>query len=158
MSRKLEDYIPVVKEDGIVTAKAIVTTSTVTAAGITNSGSNLSSSPTVSGYTTGAGGAVTQITSSSTGVTLSKPCGQITTVALTTAAGAEERFTVTNTLVTATDTIALSTTYNGAGTPMLGTLKQAAGAFDIVITNVHAANALDAVIVINFAVVKAVAA
>lgn len=110
------------------------------------------------GYATGAGGAVTQITNSATGVTLSKPCGQITTVALTTAAAAEERFTVTNTLVAATDVIALSTTYNGAGTPMLSVQKVAAGAFDIVITNVHAANAFDAVMVINFAVIKSVAA
>ena len=109
------------------------------------------------GYTTGAGGAVTQITDATTGVTLHKSCGQITTVALTTAA-AEERFTVTNILVAATDTIVLATTYNGAGTPMLSVLKVASGAFDIVITNVHAANALDAVMVINFAIIKAVAA
>lgn len=110
------------------------------------------------GYATGAGGAVTQITSASTGVTLSKPTGQITTVALTTAAAAEERFTVTNTLVAATDVIALSTTYNGAGTPMLSVVNVTAGAFDIVITNVHAANALNALMVINFAVIKGVAA
>lgn len=110
------------------------------------------------GYATGAGGAVTQITNSATGVTLSKPCGQITTVALTTAAAAEERFTVTNTLVAATDVIALSTTYNGAGTPMLSVANVAAGSFDIVISNVHAANALNALMVINFAIIKAVAA
>lgn len=115
-------------------------------------------STAASGYATGAGGAVTQITNAATGVTLSKPCGQITTVALTTAAAAEERFTVTNTLVAATDVIVLGTTYNGAGTPMLSVVKVAAGSFDIVITNVHAANALDAVMVINFAVIKAVAA
>ena len=126
---------------------------------ITSSGAVLSSSATAaSGYATGAGGAVTQITSASTGVTLSKPTGQITTVALTTAAAAEERFTVTNTLVAATDVIALSTTYNGAGTPMLSVVNVAAGAFDIVISNVHAANALNAVMVINFAVIKGVAA
>jgi hypothetical protein len=110
------------------------------------------------GYATGAGGAVTQATNASTGVELNKPCGQITTVALTTAAAAEERFTVTNSLVVATDVIALSTTYNGAGTPMLSVVKVTAGAFDVVITNVHAANALDALMVINFAVIKAVAA
>lgn len=110
------------------------------------------------GYATGAGGAVTQITSASTGVTLSKVTGQITTVALTTAAAAEERFTVTNTAVAATDVIVLGTTYNGAGTPMLSVQKIASGAFDVVITNVHAANALDALMVINFAVIKGVAA
>lgn len=110
------------------------------------------------GYTTGAGGAVTQITSSATAVTLNKPTGQITTVALTTAAAAEERFTVNNSLVVATDTIVLSTTYDGAGTPMLSVQRVAAGAFDIVITNVHAANALNALMVINFTVIKGVAA
>jgi hypothetical protein len=125
----------------------------------TFSGSAKFSSATVpTGYATGAGGAVTQITSASTGVTLSKPCGQITTVALTTAAAAEEAFTVTNTLVAATDVVVLSTTYAGAGTPIVYCKKVAAGSFDIGITNVHAANAMDAVIVINFAVFKAVAA
>lgn len=110
------------------------------------------------GYATGAGGAVTQITSAATGVTLNKPVGQITTVALTTAAAAEERFTVTNSTVAATDIIALSTTYNGAGTPMLSVVNVTAGAFDVVITNVHATNALNALMVINFAVIKGVAA
>lgn len=111
-----------------------------------------------SGYKTGAGGAVTQQTNSATAVTLNKPCGQITTVALTTAAAAEEEFTVNNSLVAATDVINLSTTYAGAGTPMLSVKGVAAGSFKIVITNAHAANALNAVAVINFAVQKAVAA
>lgn len=106
------------------------------------------------GYGTGAGGAVTQITSAATAVTLNKPTGQITTVALTTAAGAEERFTVNNTLVAATDCIAVGTTYNGAGTPAVTVLKVGANLFDIVITNLHATNALDAVMVINFSVIK----
>ena len=109
------------------------------------------------GYNTGAGGAVTQITSASTGVTLSKLCGQITTVALTTAGAAEEVFTVTNTLVAATDTITFGTTYAGAGTPMISAKAVAAGSFDIVITNLSA-SALNALMVINFAIVKAVAA
>lgn len=110
------------------------------------------------GYGTGAGGAVTQITSAATGVTLDKYCGQITTVALTTAAAAEEEFTVTNAKVDANDIIVLSTTYAGAGTPMLSVKGTTAGSFKIVITNVHAANALNAVMVINFAVIKSAAA
>lgn len=110
------------------------------------------------GYNTGAGGAVTQITNAATGVTLSKLCGQLTTVALTTAAAAEEVFEVTNTLVAATDVIVLSTTYAGAGTPLLSVKGVGAGVFTVVITNVHASAALDALMVINFAVVKAVAA
>jgi hypothetical protein len=110
------------------------------------------------GYVTGDGGAVTQLTDSTTGVTLSKLTGQITTVALTTAAAAEERFTVTNTLVAATDIPVVSTTYAGAGTPAVVVTKVVAGAFDIVITNLHASAALNAAMVINFAVIRGVAA
>jgi hypothetical protein len=107
------------------------------------------------GYAAG-GGSVTQITSASTGVELNKLCGQITTVALTTAAAAEEVFTVTNSFVDATDVVVVSTTYAGAGTIQVTTKKVAAGAFDIVIANLHASNALNAVVVINFAVIKTV--
>jgi hypothetical protein len=102
----------------------------------------------------GQGGKVTQITSASTGVTLSKRVGQITTVALTTAGGAEETFTVTNTTVEAQDIIPLSTTYNGAGTPAFSVKNVTNGSFDIVITNLHASNALNALMVINFRVLK----
>lgn len=109
------------------------------------------------GYGTGAGGAVTQITNASTGVTLNKVCGQITTVALTTAGAAEETFTVTNSAVAATDVVVVSTTYAGGGTPAVSVKGVAAGSFVVVITNLSA-SALDAVVVINFAVIKAVAA
>jgi hypothetical protein len=143
---------------GAITPTTVVASGAISGTTITGSGAITTTGATASsGYATGAGGAVTQITNASTGVTLSKPCGQITTVALTTAGAAEERFTVTNTLVTATDTITLGTTYNGGGTPMVGVLKVAAGAFDIVITNLSA-SALDDVMVINFAIHKAVAA
>lgn len=109
------------------------------------------------GYASGYGGAATQVTNSSTGVLLDNLCGQITTVALTTAAGAEERFTVSSAYISATDVVVLGTTYDGAGTPMLSVQKIAEGAFDIVITNVHASAALNAAMVINLAVIKAVA-
>lgn len=110
------------------------------------------------GYTTGAGGAVTQLTDATTTVVLSKPCGQITTVALTTAAAAEEEFTVTNTLVDANDVVVVSTTYAGAGTPIVSVKGVGSGSFKIVITNVHASNALNAVLVVNFAIIKSVVA
>jgi hypothetical protein len=110
------------------------------------------------GYVAGAGGAVTQITSASTGVTLNKPCGQITTVALSTAGAAEEVFTVTNSKVAATDVISVCiSTYAGAGTPIVCAKNVQAGQFDVVITNLSA-NALNALLLLNFAVVKAVAA
>lgn len=110
------------------------------------------------GYGTGAGGAVTQITDATTAVTLNTPCGQITTVALTTAAAAEEVFTLTNSRLAATDVLVTSTTYAGAGVPIVYVTAMAAGSCKINITNVHAANALNAVMVINFAIIKAVAA
>jgi hypothetical protein len=101
------------------------------------------------------GGTVTQITSASTGVTLNKPCGQIVTVALTTAAGAETIFTVTNSFVTAKDVPVVSiSTYAGAGTPIVATKNTTTGAFDIVITNLHASAALDALLTLNFVVLK----
>lgn len=102
------------------------------------------------------GGAVTQATNASTAVTLNKMCGRITTVALTTAAAAEEVFTVNNDQVKATDVVVVSTTYSGAGTPMVGVKAVANGSFQIVITNLHASSALDAAVAINFAVIRAV--
>lgn len=114
------------------------------------------------GYGTGAGGTITQITSSSTGVTINKPTGTIVTVALTTAAGAHEKFTVTNSFcAAATDVIVLSTTYAGGashGTPVLQAVNVTAGTFDLIIANVDATNALNAAMTINFAILSAVAA
>lgn len=103
----------------------------------------------------GAGGAVTQATSSSTAVTLNKLAGAITTVALTTAAGAEEVFTVNDTLIGANDTINFGTSYAGAGTPAITSKKIVAGtSFDIVITNLAASAALNAAMVINFTITR----
>ncbi len=109
------------------------------------------------GYGAGAGGAVTQLVSSSTAVTINKVCGQITTVALTTAGAAEEAFVVNNTAAGANDVIVVSTTYAGAGKPIVFVTNQAANAFTVNITNVSA-SALDAVCVINFAIIKSVIA
>lgn len=115
-------------------------------------------SPTTGiGYGTGAGGAVTQITTSATTVVLNKVCGQITTVALTTAGAAEEAFTVTNSTVDANDVVVLSTTYAGAGAPLVYCKAVAAGSFDIGITNLSA-SALNALMLINFTVIKSVVA
>lgn len=52
------------------------------------------------GYGTGAGGTVTQTTSKSTGVTLNKPCGRITTTNDALAAGATARFNLNNSTFT----------------------------------------------------------
>lgn len=112
------------------------------------------------GYATGAGGAITQITSITTGVTLSKPTGTITTVSSTLVAGADASFTVTNTTVAATDTIIAHTkSYGGTadGIPIVNVQSVAAGSFILNIRNTGAVT-LDALIVISFSIIKGVAA
>lgn len=109
------------------------------------------------GFATGAGGAVVQASSITTGVVLSKPCGKITTVASTLAAAASIVFTVTNTLVAATDVpIAVVGTYAGGGTPIVAVKNVVSGAYDIVLFNAHASAALDAAVIINVAIHRAV--
>ena len=49
MTRKIEDYVSLIKEDGIYTEKPIVTTSTVTAVGIANTGDATSTTLTATG-------------------------------------------------------------------------------------------------------------
>jgi hypothetical protein len=100
------------------------------------------------------GGTVTQATSITTGVTLNGLSGRVTTVASTLAAAGEATFTVTNSSVAATDVVVVSTTYAGAGSLQVYCSKVAAGSFDITLANLHAADALDAAVVINFAVIK----
>lgn len=124
----------------------------------TNFGGVLANDTTTGiGYGTGAGSTVTQATNASTAVTINAVCGQITTVALTTAGAAEEAFTVNNTTVDANDVVVVSTTYAGAGKPIVFVTNQAAGSFVMNITNVSASS-LDAACVINFAVIKSVTA
>lgn len=111
------------------------------------------------GYASGAGGAVTQITNRTTGVTLSKLCGSITTDATSLAAGAEAKFTVTNTLVAATDVVVCCLkTDSATGTSLAYVSDVSAGSFEITLTNLHAATADTSASVINFAVIKSVAA
>lgn len=107
------------------------------------------------GYTTGAGGAVTQLTSRTTGVTLSKLCGTITLFSATTTAGQTSTFTVTNTLVAVGDVIVVSA-QTGAGIYFF-TTKAAAGSFTLSVYTPAAVGAAEAP-VLNFAVIKAVAA
>lgn len=110
------------------------------------------------GYATGAGGAVTQVTTRATGVTLNTIAGQITTDTTSLAAGGEAEFTVTNSAVAATDVVIVNLTPGGTGTPFAYVSSVAAGAFKITISNLHASTADTSADVINFAVIKAVAA
>jgi hypothetical protein len=97
------------KGSGTLTLNSIATGNIVlgaaaTGVSLTTTGLIKSSGTAGIGYATGAGGTVAQITSRTTGVTLSKTSGQITLVS---AAGSATPFTmtVTNTLVAATDTV-----------------------------------------------------
>ena len=110
------------------------------------------------GYATGAGGAVTQITSRATGVTLNTICGTITTDSTSLAAAAEATFTVTNSAVAATDTVVVSMKTITTGTPVAFVTDVSAGSFDITISNIHASTADTSADLINFAVIKSVAA
>jgi hypothetical protein len=107
--------------------------------------------PVVQGQT-----AVTQITTISTGVTCNAYSGVITTVSQTVAAGAEADFIVTNSKVAATDVVLVNIkTHTSAGTFAASVATVAAGSFTIRLTNLHAANAGDNVLVLNFVVLKA---
>ena len=119
---------------------------------ISNNGDLLYVSTGGLGYGTGSGGAVTQITSKSTAVTLNKTNGTITTSNAALGAGATATFTVTNSTMTATDVVlvmARNANYSvRANDP-------AAGSFTITLKNESGGSLSDAV-VINFAVIKAV--
>ena len=115
------------------------------------------SEPTLDSITLKNLGTVTQASSKSTGVTLSTICGAITTDDAQLNAAAEVTFTVTNTLVAATDVIVCSVRSGGTSGEYLAHCSAvAAGSFDITLANMSAGNASDAVI-INFAVIKCIA-
>lgn len=100
------------------------------------------------------GGAVTQATNKTTGVTLNQPCGQITMAAGSVAAGAEATFTVTNDKVAATDVVMVCIASGGtSGSYAAGVGAVAAGSFDVTITNLSAGG-LDEAVVLNYAVMK----
>lgn len=109
------------------------------------------------GYVTGDGGAVTQSTSKSTGVTLSKKCGQITLNGAALAADTTVSFTLTNTTVAATDIIVLNHVSGGTAGSYLLNAQAAAGSASINVRNITTGSLSEA-IVIGFAVVKAVIA
>ena len=109
------------------------------------------------GYSSGAGGTVTQATSRTTGVTINNVCGRITLFSTTTTGGTFASFTVTNSAVASTDVVivnigsgATADRYNVTVTAV------AAGSFRVQIHNVAAVGTAEAPI-LNFAVIKAAA-
>ena len=103
------------------------------------------------------GGAVTQLTSKSTGVTLNKPCGAITLHNASLTGDAEVTFTVTNSEVAATDVVLVSVKSGATtGKYLPFVTATAAGSFDITVSNVG--STAGEAVVLNFAVIKAAAA
>ena len=109
------------------------------------------------GYITGEGGTVTQATSKTTAVTLSKKCGQITMHNASLAADTTVSFTLTNSTIAATDLLVLNHVSGGTAGAYLLNAQAAAGSASINVRNVTA-GALGEAIVIGFAVIKAVTA
>ena len=116
----------------------------------------LGSAGSAVGYSTGTGGAVTQITSKATGVTLNKRCGQITLNNAALSAAAEVSFTLTNSVIAATDVVYVCISSGAtAGAYNVQVDAVAAGSCRISITN-FSGGPLSEAIVLNFVVIKAV--
>jgi len=110
------------------------------------------------GYVAGAGGAATQATSKSTGVTLNKVAGQITMNAAALAADASVSFILTNSVIAASDVLIVNIGAGATADAYMVTVDQvAAGSARIQLRNVSA-SPLSEALVLNFAVIKAVAA
>lgn len=111
------------------------------------------------GYSTGSGGAVTQLTDKTTGVTLNKSNGKITMEA-TTAIGiaASVVFTLTNSFIAVTDAVIANIATGGtANAYTVDVLTVAAGSVGLRVTNITA-GILSEAVVVSFAIIKAVAA
>jgi hypothetical protein len=116
----------------------------------------LGSTESAVGYSTGTGGAVTQITSKATGVTLNKRCGQITMNNASLSAAAEVSFTLTNSVIAATDVVMICIGSGAtAGAYSVQCDAVATGSCRISIGNMSSGS-LGEAIVLNFVVIKAV--
>ncbi len=111
------------------------------------------------GYATGAGAAVTQASTRSTGVTINNICGEITGNNTSLAAAADATFVVTNSKVAIQDTVVLSVQSGPTANTSIFTVSAvAAGSFSIKIHNLNASTADTGTPIINFSVIKAVKA
>jgi hypothetical protein len=145
---------------GVITSGSFSTPGNVSAGNIVTTGNIVSSGSITAnntggiGYATGAGGAVTQGTSRTTGVTINKLSGAITLIS---AAGSAtyNTFTVTNNTVAATDVIIVNQK-SGTDKYEAYVTNVAAGSFQITFADQTGTTTEQPVF--NFAVIKAVAA
>lgn len=99
------------------------------------------------------GGAVTQLTSRDTGVTLDTPSGTITLFSTTVTAGTMNKFTLTNSCITALDVVVVGVRASNSGTFNVFVNRTTAGVCDIVVQNLVTVATAQAVH-INFAIIK----
>lgn len=105
----------------------------------------------------GAGGAVTQATSKSTGVTLNKIAGQITMNNAALNAGVEVAFTLTNSKIAANDVPVVAIASGGTSASYgVAVTAVADGSCEITVSNWSAGNLSEA-LVLNFVVIKGTA-
>lgn len=142
--------------NSVVSSTGMVTiTATGSTPGFTFANPVLINNPAAGiGYTTGTGGSVTQATSKTTGVTLNKICGRITTNNAALASTGIVSFVLTNSTIAATDVIVIS--HISGGTLGAYTFNAAAstGSATLTIRN-STINSLSEALVLQFAVVKA---
>jgi len=109
------------------------------------------------GYSATAQGAVTQATDKSTGVTLNKSAGRITMNAAALAGGAVASFILTNSLISANDTmivcVSSNTTGSAAGAYTTYVSYLAAGSALITLRNLTASTSYSEAVIINFAII-----
>ncbi len=109
------------------------------------------------GYSAAAQGAVTQLTSKSTGVTLNTSAGRITMNAAALGAGVAVSFVLTNSSISINDTIIVNVSSNTTGSA-LGAYTTyvsylAAGSALITLRNLTAATSYSEAVIINFAII-----
>jgi len=150
----------VASDDGLTWYTLSQTTVSTTPASVTSTGAIKSSSSSGGvGYATGAGGAVTQATNKSTGVTLSKVCGAITMNNAELADGDIVSFTVTCTVVATGDQVLVMHASAGTGASYLvwaDSISNGAS-YKINVQNISGGNLSEA-IVLNVMILKGVAA
>ena len=97
-------------------------------------------------------GSVTQLTSSTTAVTLNSKVGTITTVSQTLAAGGGVTFQFNNSYIGLSgNTVMLSCYYDGTGgVPLAVSSNETLGSMDIVIHNVDDVSTMDAPVRVHF--------
>jgi hypothetical protein len=113
------------------------------------------------GYTSAAQGAVTQLTSKSTGVTLNKSAGRITMDTAALAGSTAVSFILTNSLISINDTIVVcvssNTTGSAAGAYTTYVSYLAAGSALITLRNLTTATSYSEAVIINFSIIHGAA-